>query len=108
MKLQCNTVIFMKQLIALSRIFVIVKTNHLEDLLWFLEAISNKSYLSLSKDHDQKLSEHAFDVHDYGNPSRFSSSQRTCVLTLIWKLNGILQNGSWRLDMESTQMSWGQ
>src|SRR5277367_3134289 len=108
MKLQCSTVISMKQLIVLLRIFEIVKTNHLEDLQWFLEGISNKSYLSLSKDHDQKLLEHVFAVHDYGNLSRFSSSQRTCVSTLIWKLNGILQNGSWRLDMESTQMSWGQ
>src|SRR5277367_3576630 len=105
MKLQCNTIIFMKQLIALSRIFEIVKTNRLEDLQWFLEAISNKSYLSLSKNHDQKLLEHVFGVHDYGSLSRFSSSHRTCVSTLMWKLNAILQNGSWRLDMGSTQTS---
>jgi hypothetical protein len=65
MRHPCSIAIFMKQLIGLSKIFNTL-INHLVDFLLFLEEISNKYFLLLSRVHMLRLLVPAFNDLTYG------------------------------------------
>ena len=75
MKHPCSIVTSMRQSIRPSKTFA-TQINHLEAYVWFLEKISSRYCLSLSKAHFLRLLAPVSRNLIYDALSKFSSSQR--------------------------------